>query len=43
LIIKAHEEGWAKGYPDGTFKPDKPLTRAEAVALIAAASKTFGK
>ena len=39
LIRQAIAEGWAKGYPDGTFQPDKPLTRAEAVALIAAASK----
>ncbi|MDQ2086651.1 N-acetylmuramoyl-L-alanine amidase [Herbivorax sp. ANBcel31] len=34
LIIKAHQEGWVKGYPDGTFRPDKPVTRAEVVAMI---------
>ena len=39
LIIKAHEEGWVKGYPDGTFQPDKPMTRAESVALVMAAMK----
>jgi N-acetylmuramoyl-L-alanine amidase len=37
LIRQAIGEGWAKGYPDGTFQPDKPLTRAEAIALIIAA------
>ena len=39
LIRQAIAEGWAKGYPDGTFQPDKPMTRAEAVALIIAAIK----
>ena len=39
LIRQAIAEGWVKGYPDGTFKPDKPITRAEAVALITAAIK----
>jgi len=39
LIRQAIAEGWAKGYPDGTFQPDKPITRAEAVALITAAIK----
>lgn len=39
LIRQAIGEGWAKGYPDGTFQPDKPLTRAEAIALIIAAIK----
>lgn len=26
--------GWANGYPDGTFQPDRAVTRAEAAALI---------
>lgn len=34
LIIKASERGLMKGYPDGTFRPDQPMTRAEAVALV---------
>jgi hypothetical protein len=32
------EQGYMSGYPDGTFKPEKPLTRAEAVVLLDAAS-----
>ena len=39
LIRQAIAEGWAKGYPDGTFQPDAAMTRAEAVALITAALK----
>ena len=39
LIRQAIAEGWAKGYPDGTFQPDKPMTRAESVALVMAAIK----
>ncbi|TYQ15871.1 UNVERIFIED_CONTAM: Negative regulator of beta-lactamase expression [Acetivibrio alkalicellulosi] len=35
-IIKAYQDGWIKGYPDGTFQPDKPITRAEVVAIILA-------
>ncbi|MFB5674674.1 S-layer homology domain-containing protein [Paenibacillus terreus] len=31
-------QGYMSGYPDGTFKPEKPLTRAEAVVLLDAAS-----
>ena len=27
-------EGLASGYPDGTFKPDKPITRAEFMSMV---------
>ncbi|MGO1580457.1 MAG: S-layer homology domain-containing protein [Peptoniphilaceae bacterium] len=33
-IKKAAALGWIKGYPDGTFKPEKDITRSEAVTLI---------
>jgi hypothetical protein len=26
--------GWVNGYPDGTFKPDRPITRAEVMTLV---------
>ncbi len=26
--------GWITGYPDGTFKPDQCITRAEAMAIV---------
>ena len=26
--------GWIKGYPDGTFRPDNTVTRAEAMTII---------
>gem|GEM_PF-3094287 len=33
-INLAAEEGWISGYPDGTFKPDQNITRAEAMTLV---------
>ena len=30
----AYYNDWIKGYPDGTFKPDQNITRAEAMTLI---------
>lgn len=30
----AYANDWIKGYPDGTFKPDQNITRAEAMTLI---------
>ncbi|KGF10730.1 hypothetical protein HMPREF1633_09105 [Tissierellia bacterium S5-A11] len=32
-INQAYGNGRIKGYPDGTFKPDAPITRAEAVTI----------
>lgn len=33
-VISASSYGWIGGYEDGTFQPDKPITRAEAVKVI---------
>jgi hypothetical protein len=33
------EKGLARGYNDGTFKPDKSITRAEFITLV---NKAFG-
>lgn len=34
IIIALAKEGIVTGYPDGTFRPDAPITRAEAAAMI---------
>jgi N-acetylmuramoyl-L-alanine amidase len=34
LLQKASEAGYLKGYPDGTLRPDQPVTRAEASAVF---------
>ena len=33
-IAKVKAEGWISGYNDGTFRPDAPITRAEAVSIV---------
>lgn len=33
-IEQAKKEGWLTGYPDGTFRPDVPVTRAEFVKML---------
>lgn len=33
-IERAAEDGYFVGYPDGSFRPDQPLTRAEAAVLV---------
>ena len=33
-IAAATTYGWVNGYPDGSFKPDQAITRAEVVAVI---------
>ena len=32
-IQRAAEAGWVSGYPDGSFKPDQPISRAEVVSI----------
>lgn len=39
FIAQAVEEGAVKGYPNGTFKPNGLITRAEGVAIIARFAK----
>jgi hypothetical protein len=34
LILGASGKGWLNGYPDGTFRPQSNLTRAEAVTIV---------
>lgn len=33
-VAIAQEMGWVDGFPDGTFRPDQSLTRAEAVTML---------
>jgi len=43
-IAQLTEQGLMGGYPDGTFGPDRPITRAEfAVVLVRANEMTRGK
>jgi chondroitin AC lyase len=42
-IQDAVGKGLVLGYPDGTFKPDKPITRAELALLLAKALQLQGE
>ena len=33
-IAVCASNGWVQGYADGTFRPDQPITRAEAMTII---------
>lgn len=33
-ILRCMERGLLKGYPDGTFRPDQPVTRAELAVIL---------
>lgn len=33
-VLTAYQEGWLSGYPDGTFRPDHSITRAEASVVL---------
>ncbi|MET3508230.1 RCC1 domain-containing protein [Halalkalibacter oceani] len=41
-IMRAVEKGFVSGYPDGTFKPNHPVTRAEFTVMLAGALKLEG-
>jgi hypothetical protein len=38
----AKDKGIVKGYPDGSFHPDEPITRAEAVVMLRRLYKLLG-
>ena len=33
-IARATNKGWIKGYPDGSFKPNAPISRAEVATIL---------
>ena len=39
-INAAAANGWVRGYADGTYRPDQPITRAETAAMI---NRIFGR
>jgi lipopolysaccharide export system protein LptA len=34
FILKAKALGWVSGYPDGSFKPDQAISRAEVITIM---------
>ena len=42
-VKAAMAQGIVKGYADGTFKPDRPVTRAEFIVMLASALKLQGE
>lgn len=34
FVCYAKQQGWIGGYPDGTFRPSQPVTKAEAVKML---------
>jgi hypothetical protein len=42
-IETAVDKGYVDGYPDGTFKPDQSISRAEFITMLSKATKNIGK
>ncbi|MEC0372967.1 S-layer homology domain-containing protein [Paenibacillus chibensis] len=42
-IVQAVQQGWISGYEDGSFRPNKEVTRAEFAAMLIRALGTDGK
>lgn len=42
VIREASGQGWATGYEDGSFRPDRPVTRAELAVLLVRAFELPG-
>lgn len=38
-VLRAAEIGFVRGYPDGSFRPESPVTRAEYLKMLAGALK----
>lgn len=34
VVTKAASQGWVNGFPDGTFRPESALSRAEATVIV---------
>lgn len=41
-VTYARKKGWIQGYQDGSFKPNNPITRAEAIVLIINMAEIIG-
>jgi hypothetical protein len=39
FILRAIAQGWVNGYEDGSFRPDRPVTREELLTLLVRAIK----
>ncbi|MDI3326948.1 MAG: amidase family protein [Alicyclobacillaceae bacterium] len=43
FINRAYKEGLVSGYPDGTFRPERPILKQEAAVILAKALSLPGK
>ncbi|GKS14205.1 hypothetical protein YDYSY3_52050 [Paenibacillus chitinolyticus] len=43
ILKQMSGDGWIRGFPDGTYRPDNQATRAEFAALLSRFSNVFGR